>query len=201
MKLTNKKLLKIIWGFSKPFRMSFLFVLILIIFMTSIDAINSYFMSKVFDSLQTQTSLKTTLIFCILSFLFVTVRILLQRWREMIEIKKLDVFITNYLNHQSISKFFTFSNGQHINEHSGVSQSIITSGFNSIQSFMNMLIYNLIPHLSLFLASLFIFYYVHFSIGLIFTLGSIRFIRWLRMLMRLGIKTLDLYLRYIVMFF
>lgn len=172
MKLTNKKLLKIIWEFSKPFRMSFLFVLILIIFMTSIDAINSYFMSKVFDSLQTKTSLKTTSIFCILSFIFVTVRILLQRWREIIEIKKLDVFITNYLNHQSISKFFTFSNGQHINEHSGVSQSIITSGFNSIQNFMNMLIYNLIPHLSLFLASLFIFYYVHFSIGLIFTLGS-----------------------------
>jgi len=166
-------MIEIIWRFSKPFRNSFLMVLLLIIFMTSIDAINSYFMSKVFDSLQIHNSLKTTLIFCILSFSLVSIRILLQRFREMIEIKRLDVFITNHLNHQSISKFFTFSNGQHINEHSGVKQSIITSGFASIQSFMNMMIYNLIPHLSLFIASIFIFYYVHLSIGVIFTVGSI----------------------------
>jgi ABC-type multidrug transport system fused ATPase/permease subunit len=173
MKFTTKKLLSVVWEFAKPFRKSFLMVLFIIIFMTSIDAINSYFMSKVFDSLQTQTSLQTTLIFCLLSFGFVTLRIVLQRWREILETKKLDVFITNHLNHQSIAKFFTFSNGQHINEHSGVKQSIITSGFSSIQNFMNMLIYNLIPHASLFLASLVIFYYVHWSIGLVYTIGSV----------------------------
>lgn len=171
--MTNKKLLKIVWDFAVPFRKSFLLVLLLIIFMTSIDAINSYFMSKVFDSLQTQTSLQTTLTFCLFSFGFVTLRIVLQRWREILEIKKLDVFITNHLNHQSISKFFTFSNGQHINEHSGVKQSIITSGFSSIQNFMNTLIYNLIPSASLFLAAMFIFYYVHWSIGLVYTFGSV----------------------------
>jgi ABC-type multidrug transport system fused ATPase/permease subunit len=36
-----------------------------------------------------------------------------------------------------------------------------------------MLIYNLIPHASLFLASLVIFYYVHWSIGLVYTIGSV----------------------------
>lgn len=173
MKLTNKKLLFSIWNFSKPFRKSFLFVLLLIVLMTSIDTINSYFMSKVFDSLQTMTSLQSTLVFCVISFVLVTVRIILQRWREIVELKKLDVYIANHLNHKSISKFFTFSNGQHINEHSGVKQSIITLGFGSIQNFMGMLIYNLIPHASLFLASLVIFFYVHWSIGLLYTIGSI----------------------------
>jgi len=173
MQLTTKKLLSSIWQFAKPFRNSFLIVLCLIIIMTGIDAINSFFMSKVFDSLQSHTSLNTTILFCACSLFLVSIRIILQRWREFIEIKKLDVFISNYLNHKSISKFFTFSGGQHVNEHSGVKQSIITSGFSSIQNFMGMLIYNLIPHASLFLASIVIFFYVHWSIGVLYTLGSI----------------------------
>lgn len=173
MQLTTKKLLYSIWQFAKPFRNSFLLVLSLIILMTGIDAINSFFMSKVFDSLQSQTSLKATILFCAASLILVTIRIILQRWREFIEIKKLDVFISNYLNHKSISKFFTFSGGQHVNEHSGVKQSIITSGFSSIQNFMGMLIYNLIPHASLYIASIVIFFYVHWTIGVLYTIGSV----------------------------
>lgn len=173
MQLTTKKLLYSIWQFAKPFRNSFLLVLSLIIIMTGIDAINSFFMSKVFDSLQSQASLKATILFCAASLILVTIRIILQRWREFIEIKKLDVFISNYLNHKSISKFFTFSGGQHVNEHSGVKQSIITSGFSSIQNFMGMLIYNLIPHASLYIASIVIFFYVHWTIGVLYTIGSV----------------------------
>ena len=173
MQLTTKRLLYSIWQFAKPFRNSFLLVLSLIILMTGIDAINSFFMSKVFDSLQSQSSLNTTILFCVCSLILVSVRIILQRWREFIEIKKLDVFISNYLNHKSISKFFTFSGGQHVNEHSGVKQSIITSGFSSIQNFMGMLIYNLIPHASLYIASIVIFFYVHWTIGVLYTIGSV----------------------------
>ena len=77
------------------------------------------------------------------------------------------------MNHKSISKFFTFSGGQHVNEHSGVKQSIITSGFSSIQNFMGMLIYNLIPHASLYIASIVIFFYVHWTIGVLYTIGSV----------------------------
>ena len=173
MKLSTKQLLKVIWDFSKPFRKSFLITLILIVMMTSIDAVNSFFISKVFDSLQTKTSLNSTLLFCVFSFIMVTIRIILNRIKDKVEIEKLDVYITNHLNHRSISKFFTFSTGQHINEHSGVKQSIITSGFSSIQSFMNMLIYNLIPHASLFLASMVIFYYVHPIVGFVYTIGFV----------------------------
>ena len=168
-----KQLLKIIWDFSKPFRKSFLITLLLIIFMTSIDAVNSFFISKVFDSLHDKNSLNTTFLFCVFSFILVSLRIVINRIKDKIEIEKLDVYITNHLNHRSISKFFTFSTGQHINEHSGVKQSIITSGFASIQNFMNMLVYNLIPHTSLFLSSIIIFFYVHHIIGFIYLFGSV----------------------------
>lgn len=150
MILTNKQFISTVFQFSKPFRKTLFTIFILIMFMTGIDALNSFFMSKVFDCIQDQTSLKLALLFCFLSLVAVTLRIVLQRLREIIEIKRLDIHVSNYLNHQSITKFFTFSNGQHINEHSGVKQNIVTSGFSSIQNSMNQLIYNLIPHFSLF---------------------------------------------------
>jgi len=172
MKLTNTQFISSVFKFSKPFRKTLLLVFFLIMVMTGIDALNSYFMSKVFDSIQEKTSLETALFFCFLSLIMVTVRIVLQRVREVIEIKKLDVYVSNFLNQQSITKFFTFSNGQHINEHSGVKQNIVTSGFSSIQNSMNTLIYNLIPHLSLFMASMIIFYYVNFWIGVLYTIAT-----------------------------
>ena len=172
MKLTNTQFISSVFKFSKPFRKTLLLVFFLIMVMTGIDALNSYFMSKVFDSIQEKTSLETALFFCLLSLIMVTIRIILQRVREVIEIKKLDVYVSNFLNQQSITKFFTFSNGQHINEHSGVKQNIVTSGFSSIQNSMNTLIYNLIPHLSLFLASMIIFYYVNVWIGVLYTIAT-----------------------------
>ena len=172
MKLTNTQFISSVFKFSKPFRKTLLLVFFLIMVMTGIDALNSYFMSKVFDSIQEKTSLETALFFCLLSLIMVTIRIILQRVREVIEIKKLDVYVSNFLNQQSITKFFTFSNGQHINEHSGVKQNIVTSGFSSIQNSMNTLIYNLIPHLSLFMASMIIFYYVNFWIGVLYTIAT-----------------------------
>ena len=103
MKLSTKQLLKVIWDFSKPFRKSFLITLILIVMMTSIDAVNSFFISKVFDSLQTKTSLNSTLLFCVFSFIMVTIRIILNRIKDKVEIEKLDVYITNHLNHHVCS--------------------------------------------------------------------------------------------------
>ncbi len=173
MKLTNTQFISSVFKFSKPFRKTLLLVFFLIMLMTGIDALNSYFMSKVFDSIQEKTSLETALFFCLLSLIMVTIRIILQRVREVIEIKKLDVYVSNFLNQQSITKFFTFSNGQHINEHSGVKQNIVTSGFSSIQNSMNTLIYNLIPHLSLFMASMIIFYYVNLWIGVLYTIATV----------------------------
>jgi ABC-type dipeptide/oligopeptide/nickel transport system ATPase component len=172
MKLTNKQFISTVFNFSKPFRKTLFTIFGLIMAMTGIDALNSYFMSKVFDSIQEQTSLQSALVFCLLSLIMVTLRIILQRVREIIEIKKLDIHVSNHLNHQSITKFFTFSNGQHINEHSGVKQNIVTSGFSSIQNSMNQLIYNLIPHISLFIASMVIFFYVNFWIGIIYTIAT-----------------------------
>lgn len=177
MKFSNRQIISEVFKFTKPFRKTLLIVFIIIGAITAIEALNTYFLSKVFDVAQNGSDLKSALIWSGFAASLVVVKIILTRYRERIEVKKLDVYVDNYLNHQSIEKFFSFSNGQHINEHSGVKQSIIQSGFASIHHQMNMFIYNFIPSISQFLISIVVLFTVNIYFGIAYLLSSLFFVR------------------------
>ena len=177
MKFSNKQIISEVFKFTKPFRKTLLLVFIIIALITSIEALNTFFLSKVFDISQNSSDLKSALIWSGLAAGLVVLKIILTRYRERIEVKKLDVYVDNYLNHQSIEKFFSFSNGQHINEHSGVKQSIIQSGFASIHHQMNMFIYNFIPSISQFSISIVVLFTVNIYFGIAYLLSSLFFVR------------------------
>lgn len=175
MHYSNKQILLQVFKFTKPFRKTLSIVFLIIATIIATEALNTYFLSKVFDLTQKGTDLKMALFWCLMAAGIVILRIILVRVREIIEVKKLDVYVDNHLNHQSILKFFSFSNGQHINEHSGVKQSIIQSGFASIHNQMNMFIYNFIPSISQFIISIIVLTYVNIWIGLAYFLSSFVF--------------------------
>lgn len=175
MKFSNKQIIFEVFKFTKPFRKTLLLVFSIIALITGIEALNTYFLSKVFDLVQTHSSLKQALFWVVLASFFVIFKLLLTRIRERIEVKKLDIYVDNFLNHQSIEKFFSFSNGQHINEHSGVKQTIIQSGFASIHNQMNMFIYNFIPSISQFIISIVVLFTVNVYLGLAYFLTSLVF--------------------------
>jgi len=177
MQFSNKQIISEVFKFTKPFRKTLFVVFIIIALITSIEALNTYFLSKVFDISQNGSDLKSALFWSGLAASLVVAKIILTRYRERIEVKKLDVYVDNYLNHQSIEKFFSFSNGQHINEHSGVKQSIIQSGFASIHHQMNMFIYNFIPSISQFLISIVVLFTVNIYFGFAYLLSSVFFVR------------------------
>ena len=175
MHYSNKQILLQVFKFTKPFRKTLSIVFLIIATIIATEALNTYFLSKVFDLTQKGSDLKMALFWCFMAAGIVLLRIILVRVREIIEVKKLDVYVDNHLNHQSILKFFSFSNGQHINEHSGVKQSIIQSGFASIHNQMNMFIYNFIPSISQFIISIIVLIYVNMWIGLAYFLSSFVF--------------------------
>ncbi len=175
MKYSNKDILLQVFEFTKPFRKTLFTVFIIIASIIAIEALNTYFLSKVFDIAQKGSNLKMAIFWSSLAAIFVMSKIILVRIRERIEVKKLDVYVDNYLNHKSIMKFFSFSNGQHINEHSGVKQSIVQAGFTSIHSQMNMFIYNFIPSISQFIISIAVISFVNFWFGVSYFLASFIF--------------------------
>jgi ABC-type multidrug transport system fused ATPase/permease subunit len=168
--MKNKELFKRLIDFSKPFKKHLLLVFFCILSMTVIDAVNTIFLSKIFDLIQLHSTdrkyLYDAVILVGLALLFVISRILISRYQNLIEIKRLDIAISNHLNHSSISKYFGFSNGQHINEHSGIKQSIITSGFNSIQNQIHTFIYVTIPAFSQLIMASIILFYIHWIFGI-----------------------------------
>lgn len=175
MKLSNKEIILQVYQFTKPFRKTLGIVFLIILITKSIEALNTYLLSRVFDLSQKGGHLESALLSVSLAAFFVLLKVFITRIRERIEVNKLDIFVNNYLNHKSIMKFFSFSNGQHINEHSGVKQNVIQSGFSSIHSQMNMFIFNFIPALAEFFISIIVLLSVNIWIGFSYFLFSFLF--------------------------
>lgn len=167
--MSNWTLIKRIWEFAKPFRKTIGIIFICIFITSVIEALNTYFLSNIFDIIQKHSNdpsyLNTSLFFVGLAALGVFVRILVSRFQGNLEIRKLDIKASNHLNHHSIAKYFNFSNGQHINEHSGVKQNIITSGFQSVQGQISMFVYHLFPAVANFIVSIFMLFTISSYIG------------------------------------
>lgn len=167
--MSNWTLIKRIWEFAKPFRKTIGIIFICILLTSIIEAVNTYFLSIIFDIIQKHSNdpsyLNTSLFFVGLAAVGVFVRILVSRFQGNLEIRKLDIKASNHLNHHSIAKYFNFSNGQHINEHSGVKQNIITSGFQSVQGQISMFVYHLFPAVANFIVSIFMLFTISSYIG------------------------------------
>ena len=167
--MSNWTLIKRIWEFAKPFRKTIGIIFICIFITSVIEALNTYFLSNIFDIIQKHSNdpsyLNTSLFFVGLAALGVFVRILVSRFQGNLEIRKLDIKASNHLNHHSIAKYFNFSNGQHINEHSGVKQNIITSGFQSVQGQISMFVYHLFPAIANFIVSIVMLFTISYFIG------------------------------------
>ena len=189
--MSNLKLISKIWQFARTFRKTLLKIFICILAIWAIEAVNTLFLSRIFDIIQTHSADKTYLMPAVglaaLAGVGVIVKILISRFQGNVEIKELDIVASNHLNHSYISKNFNLSNGQHINEHSGVKQNIITSGFNSVQAQIHMFVYVFFPAIANFVTSLFMLFFVSQLIGIsylimssVFIWGLVRFNRWLQ---------------------
>ncbi len=178
--MSNIKLVKKILEFAKPFRKSISIIFVCILLIWIVEALNTYFLSNIFDIVQKHSNdpiwLPVALTYASIAGLGVVLKILISRFQGNLEIRNLDVKASNLLNHHSISKYFNFSNGQHINEHSGVKQNIITSGFTSVQGQIHMFVYVFFPAIANFTTSLFMIFFINIWLGFAYLSISFLFI-------------------------
>jgi len=86
---------------------------------------------------------------------------------EKIEITKLDDHIEKSFSVKSLGKMFDFSVGQHVNEHSGVKQSVVTRGQNSLNQLLSSFIYHVLPNLIQIISTLIILAFFDWKISLV----------------------------------
>lgn len=130
--------------FFKPFWKYFIITAALIAIVQVFATFTPYLFGKGVDAI-IKGDARLTIIFLATSF---GIAILQQQvvWyiKEYIDIKKLDANIDKALSVISLKRMFQFSIGQHINEHSGVKQTIVNKGQNSLINTVNMFIYDLL---------------------------------------------------------
>ncbi len=132
--------------FFRPFWKYFSIVIALMLVGQVIGLLSPYLFGRSVDAVTTGN---VRLTFSLLGgALFLTV---LQSWllswiRENIEISKLDDNIEQAFSVKSLRRIFEYSIGQHINEHSGVKQSIVNKGQNALSQIMYTMLYVVLPN-------------------------------------------------------
>lgn len=177
--LSGIELFKRTISFAKPFRKWLSLIFLCILGISLANALIGFCLSRIFDIIQKYgviaTYQKQALLLIVFATLINAVRIIIAGIQTKIEVNHLDMKIPNYLNFESTAKFFSFSNGQHANEHSGVKQSIVGNGISSIQNQINMVINQLFPATSQMIVSLIVLIYANIFIGGLFLFSGIIF--------------------------
>ena len=132
-----------------------------------VAALSPYFFGKTVDAVL-HGNVHTTIVFVVLAFAFALFQgQFLSYIRERVEIKYLDDEIEQFFLRISLTKMFSFSVGQHTNEHSGVKQSIVNRGQSALVQLMNTVLYSILPNFLQIIAMLIILSFVAWQIALV----------------------------------
>lgn len=171
--MNTKILFRHIFNLTKPFHKTIAKTMAVVGAIAAIEAANSFFLSQIFNLISEGFNLNVALMWCSLAMLGVIIRIFFVSYRDKLQTREFETKIENYLDQTSINKFFTFSNGQHINQHSGIKQNIVMSGVGSIRGQLGTFLYWLTPFIANFTVSLIMLLTVNIWLGLYYVCGAL----------------------------
>lgn len=142
--MPNHILKRILLSF-KPFWVYFGIVVFALIILNVVSTFSPLLFGKSVDAIISKDIPLTIKLFLTSFALYVFSRIVIDFFIEYIEVKFIDEKVMEKLSLDSLQKMFGFSIGQHTNEHSGVSQSIVNKGQNALSSLMFLMFFELLP--------------------------------------------------------
>ena len=143
--MNNKLFFKKIASFFRPFKFYLIIIVSLLILIQLIGTLSPYLFGKAVDAV-IHNNARLAFTFLSVSFVVSLLQSVFLWWgKESFELKHLDDHIEKTLSVESLGKNFDYSIGQHINEHSGVKQNVITKGQSSLQNLMYAILYNILP--------------------------------------------------------
>ncbi|HEY0980079.1 MAG TPA: ABC transporter ATP-binding protein [Candidatus Paceibacterota bacterium] len=158
--MSKTSFLKRVLFFFKPFWGSFAVVAALMLVGQLLNAFSPLLFSKGVDAVISGNA-RYTAYFLLAAFGAAFFRDQIIAYiREQVEIKKLDFAIEKAFSVLSMKRMFDFSIGQHINEHSGVKQTVVNKGQNSLSGMMFLTLNNILPSvLQIFAMTIFLLYF------------------------------------------
>ncbi len=141
------QILNKVWNLFKPLRMPMVVILIFMVVSNGLELVWPYMYGQAINAVVSGMDMIS--IVKILGFAFGV--LLLQNivgyLQEMYALKTFDYEALFHAHTHSVRKLFSLSIGQHRNEHSGLTQSVVSEGQNAIQNLLHLFMYSLLPTL------------------------------------------------------
>lgn len=172
------ELVKKVWNIFEPFHTQVRIILALEILVQVIRLAQPYLYGRAINSFTEGTthSFEVTAGFILLSFGASIVQTIVGWGKGQYEVKYFDVDIIRHLAMKTSRKLFSFSVGQHRNEHTGLTQSVVSDGQNAMTELLNMGVYQAFPILlSLPIAATAVLF-LSVPVGLVVVLGFLLYI-------------------------
>ena len=152
-----KELILKVWKIFRPFHTVILIILGFEVTVQIIQFAQPYLYGQAINSIvgTKHHSLKITLILIALSYVIGLMESFVGWCKAQYEVRNFDVDTTRFLLKKTTEKLFSFSIGQHRNEHSGLTQKVVGDGQSALNELLNIGVYQAFPIiLSLPLATL-----------------------------------------------
>jgi ABC-type multidrug transport system fused ATPase/permease subunit len=167
------QLSKKIWGIYKPFHVVVTWMFVFLFITTGLDFVWPYIYGKTLDSVIHGGSLHATV-----KLLAIALGVMILQnttsWVEgVIQVNKFDLDAPTHIRNLTLKQLLNLSIGQHRNEHSGLTQSVISDGQSGVANLLNITVYQLIPEVVRIIVGLAALFFFSWQIGVITFLGMI----------------------------
>ena len=167
------QILRKVWKIFEPFHGTIRVILVLQLILQAFQLVQPYLYGKAITSIVGGSPglLSTTLSLIALSFTIGVLETLVSWKKGQYEIGHFNVDTGRYLIMKTAEKLFSFSVGQHRNEHSGLTQNVVSEGQNSLNNMLSIGVYQIIPMaLSLPAATIAVFF-LSWKVGIVVLVG------------------------------
>lgn len=162
----------------RPFRKPVLVVLLFLTFVQLAGLVTPYIFGKLITLISQGAATSTLVALASITLVAALAQSVLNFYRDRYEIKHLDFEIPNHTSQLTVDKLFELSIGQHRNENSGLTRSVINEGESSLTRLGNNLLYQLLPIALQTLVTVAAMLWLNLTVGLIAAIGSSLFVWW-----------------------
>ena len=155
----------------RPFRRQMAGSLIFILISQVLGLLGPYLQGKTVDAVIGKSFSSAYWLVAAAFAIYLARVVFLSYWRDVYEIRNLDYGIPEHMNSVTFEKLLSFSLGQHINENSGLKQSVINRGQHSLTSFAYMALYNMLPTIFEVVLMIVALFWISFPMGLVVLSG------------------------------
>lgn len=174
--ISKKSFISQIFSMFRPFWKPILGIVFILIIIQAIGTFAPYLFGKSVDSIS-KGNMNLTFSFLLIAFCVAVFQQIGLWWiKEIIEVKQLDHNVEKSFSVFSLNRMLQFSVGQHVNEHSGVKQTIITKGQNSLNDLMKTMFYDIFPNSLQIIVTLIILAILDWKIALVAFTFSVLYI-------------------------